>query len=76
MPDWMEVRDTNGVFENDVCRVLSGEIEEVVSRRMGEIDVLQKELRSLGESEWGRSQELYATLRKLRDELNCLKAIA
>ena len=74
MPEWMKEKETNGIFENDVCRVLGGKFAEVEKRRMGEIDLLRKEL--LAQEDQEQRNSIYEALRILRDELNCLRAIA
>ena len=74
MPEWMKEKETNGVFENDVCRVLGGKLAEVEKRRRGEIEVLRRELQE--QEDQGRRNSIYEALRILRDELNCLRAIA
>ena len=72
MPEWMKENETNGTFENDVCRVLGGGLTEVEERRERQLKELRKELSENPE----RSKELSQTLRSLREELDCLRAIA
>ena len=74
MPEWMMEKETNGTFENDVCRVLDGKIGEVEERRMGQIQRLRTEL--WGQTDAKKRNELYADLRTLWEELDCLKGIA
>ena len=73
MPDWMQEKETNGVFENDVCRVLCGKIAEVEERRIKEINKLRRELRT--QEDQDQRNSIYESLRTLQDELNCLRAI-
>ena len=72
MPEWMKEKETNGTFENDVCRVLGGRLAEVEERRVKEMKVLRQELREAPE----RKEEIYQALRSLREELECLRVIA
>ena len=72
MPEWMMEKETNGTFENDVCRVLGGKLAEVEERRERQLNELRRELNENPE----RRKELSQALRSLREELDCLRAIA
>ena len=72
MPEWMMEKETNGTFENDVCRVLGGKLAEVEERRERQLKELRRELNENPE----RRKELSQALRSLREELDCLRAIA
>ena len=64
--------ETSGTFEDDVCKVLDGELAEVEARREMQLKELRKELSENPE----RRTELSQTLRSLSEELDCLRAIA
>ena len=72
MPEWMMEKETNGTFENDVCRVLGGKLAEVEERRERQLKELRRELNENPE----RRKELSQVLRSLREGLDCLRAIA